>query len=106
MTNRDPRVRFGRSGGAGIAEDPEVQLAYLAAVIEASNDAIVHYETVRLTRDGRRLEVSLSISPIKNRAGEVIGASKIARDITARKLADEQLLAATANIRNDCSLPP
>jgi PAS domain S-box-containing protein len=136
-----------------MAEDPELRLAYLGAVVEASNDAIVakaldgtitswnasaerifgyrseeilgknirtlipadlqdegdeilariragdyieHYETLRLAKDGRRLDVSLSTSPIKNRAGEVIGASKIARDISARKLAEEQLLAATA----------
>ncbi len=48
---------------------------------------IDHYETERLTKDGRRLDVSLSISPIRNRAGEVIGAAKIVRDITARKRA-------------------
>src|SRR3954452_23940920 len=50
---------------------------------------IEHYETVRLGKDGRRLDVSLSISPIKNQAGEVIGAAKIVRDITARKQAEE-----------------
>src|SRR5580765_1221829 len=61
---------------------------------------IEHYETTRLTKDGRRLEVSLSISPIKNRAGEVIGAAKIVRDITARKLAEEQLIATTAKFES------
>jgi PAS domain S-box-containing protein len=61
---------------------------------------IDHYETVRLTKDGRRLEVSLSISPIKNQAGQVIGAAKIVRDITARKQAEEQLIAATAKFES------
>ena len=46
---------------------------------------IQHYETVRLRKDGRPIEVSLSISPIRDRAGTIIGAAKIARDITERK---------------------
>jgi len=55
---------------------------------------IQHYETVRLRKDGTRVEVSLSISPVKDRAGKIIGAAKIARDITERKrvLAQEQFL--------------
>jgi PAS domain S-box-containing protein len=61
---------------------------------------IEHYETVRLTKDGRRLDVSLSISPVKNAEGQIVGASKIVRDITARKLADEQLRAATAKFES------
>ncbi|HEX4521856.1 MAG TPA: SpoIIE family protein phosphatase [Gaiellaceae bacterium] len=65
-----------------------------------SGGFIEHYETVRLTCDGRRLDVSLSISPIKNEAGEVIGAAKIARDITPRKLAEEQLRATTAKFES------
>lgn len=65
-----------------------------------SGGYIDHYETVRLTREGRRLDVSLSISPIKNEAGEVIGAAKIARDITTRKEAEEQLRATTAKFES------
>ena len=45
-------------------------------------ERVDHYETTRLHRDGRRLQVSLSVSPLRNGAGEIIGASKIARDIT------------------------
>jgi PAS domain S-box-containing protein len=48
------------------------------------------YETVRKRRDGSPVDVSISVSPLRNSAGEVIGASKIARDITARKRAEEQ----------------
>ncbi|MBV8483881.1 MAG: PAS domain S-box protein [Verrucomicrobia bacterium] len=44
-----------------------------------------HFETVRVTKDGRKLDVSLTISPIKDANGRIIGASKIARDITAWK---------------------
>ncbi len=61
---------------------------------------IEHYETTRLTKDGQRLEVSLSISPIKNQEGEVIGAAKIVRDITSRKQAEEQLTATTAKFES------
>jgi PAS domain S-box-containing protein len=50
-----------------------------------------HFETIRVTKDGRRLHVSLSISPIKDANGYVVGASKIARDITERKLAEKAL---------------
>lgn len=46
---------------------------------------IQHYETVRMTKDGRRLHVSLTISPVKDHTGHIIGASKIIRDITQRK---------------------
>jgi PAS domain S-box-containing protein len=46
---------------------------------------IEHFETERLRRDGTIIPVSLTISPIRDDAGEVVGASKIARDITARK---------------------
>jgi PAS domain S-box-containing protein len=51
---------------------------------------IEHFETVRQTKDGRRLNISLSISPVRNRNGEIIGASKIARDITERVLMEEE----------------
>ncbi len=48
-----------------------------------------HFDTVRRRKDGRLIDVSLTISPIKNNAGEVVGASKIARDVTKRKRAEE-----------------
>jgi PAS domain S-box-containing protein len=50
-----------------------------------SGGRLVHYETVRMGKDGRRIDVSLTISPIEDAAGAVIGASKIARDITERR---------------------
>ncbi len=54
-------------------------------------EVVHHYETLRITKDGRVLDVSLTISPIKDEEGRVIGASKIARDITRQK-ADERAL--------------
>lgn len=50
---------------------------------------ISHYETVRRTKDGQRVDISLTISPILDSSGLVVGASKIARDITDRKWAEE-----------------
>lgn len=51
-------------------------------------EPVEHYETVRRRKDGTLIDLSLTISPVKNAAGEVIGASKIARDITERRRAD------------------
>jgi PAS domain S-box-containing protein len=51
----------------------------------AAGDRIEHYDTVRVAKDGRTIDVSLTISPVRNIGGQVIGASKISRDITERK---------------------
>jgi PAS domain S-box-containing protein len=55
-------------------------------------DRVEHFETTRKSKDGRLIDVSLSISPIKLPSGEVIGAAKIGRDITERKRAKQELL--------------
>jgi PAS domain S-box-containing protein len=63
-----------------------------------SGGRVDHFETERIRRDGQRLVVSLSISPIRDENGTVVGASKIARDVTDRKALDrerEQLLGIT-----------
>ena len=52
---------------------------------------IDHYETVRVTKDGRRLNVSLSVSPIEDADGNIVGGSVITRDITERKRIEEEL---------------
>lgn len=51
-----------------------------------------HFDTQRLTKDGRLIQVSLSISPLRNAEGVIVGASKIARDITARKLWEDSMM--------------
>jgi PAS domain S-box-containing protein len=53
-------------------------------------DSLDHYETIRQRKDGSRLPVSLSVSPVRDAHGVIIGASKIARDITARKEAEHE----------------
>jgi len=55
---------------------------------------IEHFETVRLAKDGRLIDVSLTISPIKDENGQVIGASKILRDVSIRKRMEQSLLQA------------
>ena len=62
-----------------------------------------HFETIRLAKDGRKLNVSITVSPIKDFMGHVVGASKVARDITERKYAEERerhLLAEAATANN------
>jgi PAS domain S-box-containing protein len=54
-------------------------------------ESLDHYETVRQRKDGSRIDVSLSVSPVKDARGVIIGASKIARDITARKRSEAVL---------------
>jgi PAS domain S-box-containing protein len=54
-------------------------------------ERVEHFDTVRMSKDGRRINLSLTISPIRDAAGRVIGASKVARDITDRKRAEEAL---------------
>jgi PAS domain S-box-containing protein len=54
-------------------------------------ERIRHYETVRVAKDGRRVDVSLTVSPLFDKSGKVVGASKVARDITAAKRAEAEL---------------
>ncbi|SDO97958.1 PAS domain S-box-containing protein [Pseudomonas arsenicoxydans] len=53
-------------------------------------ERIEHYETIRRRKDGSLVEISLSVSPVRNREGRIIGAAKIARDITDRRQAEAQ----------------
>jgi PAS domain S-box-containing protein len=62
-------------------------------------ERIKHFETVRITKDGTRLDISATISPVRNDRGEIIGASRIARDITERRKAAETLAASERQYR-------
>jgi PAS domain S-box-containing protein len=57
----------------------------------AAGERVDNYETVRLSKGGRAIDVSMTISPIRDQSGTIIGASKIIRDITEKKRADEQI---------------
>lgn len=52
---------------------------------------VEHFETVRVTKDGRSLNVSISVSPIRDESGDIVGASTIARDVTVQKKTEEHL---------------
>jgi PAS domain S-box-containing protein len=56
-----------------------------------AGESVEHFETVRVRKDGRRLNVSVTISPIRDSSGEIVGVSKITRDITEQKLAEDRL---------------
>ncbi len=67
----------------------------IASIMEriCAGERVDHYETVRKHKDGTLLHVAITVSPIRNRHGEIVGASAIARDITSRRLAEEALRA-------------
>lgn len=78
---------IGASIAVLIPEELQVEENLILAQLKAGI-AIRHYETVRRRKDGTKLDVSLSISPIYDAEGRIVGASKIARDITERKAAE------------------
>ncbi len=71
-------------------------------------EAVHNHETVRVGKNGNQIQVSLTVSPIRNRDGELTGASTIAHDITGRKLAEETIQRASAYNRSliEASLDP
>ena len=80
---------------------PPDQPDELAQILERiSRGEGLHYETVRMRKDGQQIHVSLSVSPIKNATGKIIGASTIARNITERKRAEEALRDAERKYRD------
>ena len=62
-------------------------------------ERIEHYETVRVAKSGRAVDISLTISPIRNSSGRIIGASKVARDITLWKHTQEALRQSEEKLR-------
>ena len=66
-----------------------------------AGERIDHYETVRVAKDGRRLDISITVSPLRSETGQIIGASKVARDITDKKQTEklQQLLVEELNHR-------
>ncbi len=62
-------------------------------------ESVEHFETVRVRKDGTRIDVSVTISPIRDISGAIVGASKVARDITERKRAEHRLRESEKNYR-------
>jgi PAS domain S-box-containing protein len=81
---------IGRNSSLIIPPDEEAQAAQNRALL-ASGQPIPAYDAVRLTKDGRRIDVSTTQSPIKDAGGKVIGVSLVFRDISERKQAEEEI---------------
>jgi PAS domain S-box-containing protein len=73
-----------------IPENREVEEPQLLDRLK-NGERVEHYETVRLRKDGVAINVSLTVSPIRDAKGKIIGASKISHDITERKIREEEL---------------
>jgi PAS domain S-box-containing protein len=65
-----------------------------------NGERIEHYETVRQRKDGTLVQISLTVSPVRNGAGRIVGVSKIARDISARREAEQQALELSERLHN------
>ncbi len=87
----------GRSVAMLVPPDRPDELAELMGAV-ARGESITQYETERVRKDGSRVPVSVTISPIRDRSGAVTGASVIARDITARVRAEEALARSNAEL--------
>ena len=81
-----------------IPKDHEDEEPLILARLRAG-ERIEHYETVRLRKDGRLIDISLTVSPIRGPNGQIIGASKIARDITEQRQARRALDEATERFK-------
>ena len=73
-----------------IPPDRQEEERHIIASLRAGK-RIEHYETVRVAKDGRLIEVALTISPLRDQTGEIVGASKILRDVTERKRIEQEL---------------
>ncbi len=82
----------------------EEEAAIMARLLRG--EKIEDLETVRMAKDGRLIDVSVTVSPVRDSTGRVVGASKIARDITARIRADEELRDSEAQFRQLASALP
>jgi PAS domain S-box-containing protein len=83
-----PSEVIGRPVTALVPSDRAPEIESLLSRLRAG-EHVEHFETQRVRRDGRRIEVSLTVSPIVDARGRVIGISEIARDITERRRAEE-----------------
>ena len=94
----------GRPIATIVPEDRRAELADIMARL-AQGERIAHHETVRVHKDGTRIEVSNSISPIHDRTGRIIGASKIARDIHERRALERQKQELVEMVAHDLGSP-
>lgn len=96
--NRGAECLFGFSAAEAIGRcitliiPPELQNEEVEILARLRRGELIeHFETTRITKRGKQLPVSLTISPIRDSSGKVVGASKVARDVTDRKVAEDAL---------------
>jgi two-component system cell cycle sensor histidine kinase/response regulator CckA len=99
--NRGAENLFGYSASEAVGKPIQMLLPPERANAELDiparikkGERISHFETVRVQKDGKRIDVSVTISPIRDSSGAIIGASKLARDISERKYVEKELLRA------------
>lgn len=68
-------------------------------------ERVEHFETKRLTKNGKLIDVSLTVSPVKDKEGKIIGLSKIARDITAQKMEEQRKNDFVAMVSHELKTP-
>jgi two-component system sensor kinase FixL len=90
---------IGRNIGVIIPPDRPTELQDIATRL-SRGERVQHFETQRIAKDGRRVEVSLSVSPIKDASGAVVGASTVARDITVKNSRIRQLADSEERLRS------
>jgi PAS domain S-box-containing protein len=80
---------------------PASKLAEEAQILSrlGRGERIDHFETVRLAKDGHEVNISLTVSPVRDAVGRVLGASKVARDISSRKRVELELVRQDAQLR-------
>lgn len=66
-----------------------------------SGKRVDHFDTIRVTKDGRRISISLTVSPIRDSRGVIVGASKVARDVTERKRSEQALLESERRLKTN-----
>ena len=85
-----PEEAIGRSVNLIVPSEKKNETVFIFDKIR-NGEHIEHYETVRVTKDGKRLNMSLTVSPLRDSSGRIIGASTIARDITEQVKAQEKI---------------
>ena len=97
-----PEEVIGKHISTIVPEDLHPQLREIDASLRRG-EKVSHLETVRLRKDGTRVEVAVSISPVRDSSGRTVGAANIARDITARRRSEAELVAAIETVMADAS---
>jgi PAS domain S-box-containing protein len=98
-----PDAMIGRSIDVIVPEDRRTEVRTILRKV-SRDESLQHHETVRIDKNGKRIDISLSVSPVKSPSGVIVGACKIARDIGESKRAKETLLESEAAARHNAEL--